>query len=132
MGKVNKEVAQAEFDRWFENKKLRSSRREGDAEELMNEIVLAIQDGDIVITDDFEAIQNLKFPITQPVEITQLKFVARIQTGTLMQKTASVKQGDSQGRSIATIAALTNEVGGTIRALDSVDFALAACISAFY
>ena len=47
-------------------------------------------------------------------------------------KTSYVKQGDTQGALIAKIAALTGEVGGTIRCLDSVDHGLCAAIAFFY
>jgi hypothetical protein len=134
MGTVAREVAEKEFDRWFESKKLPNTRREGkDAESIVNEIVNAIEEGYLVVSDENEMIYSLKFPVgNADKQIDKLTFVNRISAGTLQAKTNYVKSDDQQGRSIATIAALTGEVGGTIRALDSVDFGLAMSITVFY
>lgn len=134
MGTVAREVAQAEFDRWFDSKKLPKTRKEGkDSESVANEIINAIEEGYLVVDDENKMIYSLKFPVgAEGNKIDKLTFVNRISAGALQAKTSYVKSDDQQGRGIATIAALTNEVGGTIRALDSVDYGLAMSITVFY
>lgn len=131
MEKISREVAINEFERWFESKKLPQTKRGGDMEAVENELIEAICDGRIIITDNFEIKQTLVFPIKNG-ELTDLTFVHRIPTGELQAKTAYVKKDDNQGRITATIAALTKEVGGTIRALDTADFSLASCIATYF
>lgn len=130
MDKVNKEVAQKEFDQWFENRKLPKTRREGDAEELMKELVCAIEEGYLTIHEDGSVELKLREPIMGEHQVNSLKFKSRITAGELQAKTSYAK--DVAGKQIATIAALTDEVGGTIRALGTVDYSIAVVISTFY
>lgn len=133
MEKITKEVAQLEFDNWFESRKLPATRREGDSEDMVKEFVCAISEGYVVINNENNGVELLlREPLSTPQPLSKLTFKPRITAGELQSKTAYVKPNDAQGRQIATIAALCDEVGGTIRALGSVDYSIAAVISAFY
>lgn len=127
---VKKEVAQKEFDQWFENRKLPKTRREGDNEEFVKELVCAIEEGYVVILEDGGVELKLREPISGEYPVNSLKFKSRITAGELQAKTSYAK--DSAGKQIATLAALTDEVGGSIRALGSVDYSIAVVISTFY
>jgi hypothetical protein len=131
MGKVSREIAIQDFERWFESKKLPQTKRGGDMEAVENEIIEAIVDGRIVVNDDMTLTQVLNFAVNDG-KTDKFNFVHRIPTGVLQAKTAYVKKDDAQGKMTATIAALTNEVGGTIRLLDSSDFSLSSCIAAYF
>lgn len=130
MDKVNKDVAQKDFDRWFEAKKLPKTRKEGDNEAMVNELLGSVEEGFIILNDDGSVILKLREPLTGERPLSELNFLPRLTAGELMSKTSYAKS--SQDKQIATIAALSGEVGGTIRALGTIDMSLAAVISAFY
>ncbi len=131
--KVTKEMAQSEFDRWFESKKLPKTRREGDALPLVEEMVSAIEEGTLVIDEENKITQVLKFPIViaQREPVKELVYVNRVQAGTLASRTAWAKD-DKEQKLIAKISVLTGCEAGVIRALDSIDHQIASIISAFY
>lgn len=133
MEKMTEEIAKQEFERWFNSKKLSASYRKESYEAIEAQMVDAIIDGFIIVNDDNTLTLKLAWPLSQPNEITELKFVHRMTTGELQSKTAYVKDlKDSQGKMIATVAALTGQVGGIIRALDSSDYSRAGCIASYF
>ncbi len=130
--KITKEVAQSEFDQWFEARKLPKTRREGDAEAMANEFVCAIEEGYIEINEDLSIDLALREPLTEKINLSMLHFASRITAGVLQRCMSGIKSDDSQGRQIATIAALTGEVAGNIRALGTIDYSIAAVITGFH
>jgi hypothetical protein len=128
--KIEKEVAQADFDRWFEVKKLPKTRREGESESMVNELLGSIEEGFIVLQDDGGVKLFLREPLTGERPLNELNFVPRLTAGQLMSKTGYAKT--SQEKQVATIAAFSDEVGGTIRALGTIDLTIAAVITNFY
>lgn len=133
MEKITEEIAVQEFERWFLSKKLSSSYRKSHYEEIEKQMIDAIMDGYLIVNDDFTLTLKLAWPLTEPNEVQELKFVHRMQTGVLQSKTAYVKDPkDQQGKLIATVAALTGQVGGIIRALDPVDFGRAGSVASYF
>jgi len=132
MEKVSEEIAQKEFDDWFEARKLPGTRRKGDAESIVKEMVCAISEGYIVINEDLGVDLILREPLKNAISLSKLTFKNRITAGELQAKMGQLKADDSNGRQIAVIAALTDEVGGNIRALGSIDYSICTVISAFY
>jgi hypothetical protein len=133
MEKVTEEIAKQEFERWFNSKKLSASYRKESYEAIEVQMVDAIVDGFIIVNEDNTLTLKLAWPLSNPNEVNELKFVHRMTTGELQSKTAYVKDlKDQQGKMIATIAALTGQVGGIIRALDSSDYSRAGCIASYF
>ncbi|MDD5013664.1 MAG: hypothetical protein PHW73_01000 [Atribacterota bacterium] len=131
MEKISEELATQEFERWFESKKLSSIYRKDEFESVEKQMIQAICDGYLVVNEDCTLTLMLAWPLSKPNEVTELKFVNRISTGELQVKTAYAKN-DQLKKLTATIAVLTGQVGGTIMALDSVDFGRASCIAAYF
>jgi hypothetical protein len=131
MQKVSEDIALKEFERWFESKKLPQSKRKNEYETIENEMIQAICDGLLVVNEDNTLTLQLVWPLSSPQQLTELKFKHRIQTSELQTKTAWAK--DSREKKItATIATLTDQVGGIIGALDPVDYDKAACIASYF
>ncbi len=128
--KVSEEIARKDFERWFESKKLPETKRKNEYEVLEQELIEAIMDGSLIVNEDNTLTLKLAWPLTSPNAVESLNFVHRIQTGELQSKTAYAK--DQSGKLIATVAALTGQVGGVIRALDPVDFGRAGAIAAYF
>jgi hypothetical protein len=134
--KIEKSIAIKEFERWFESKKLSSTKRgenDEDMQKVEDELICAISDGKLIVEDDNKLTLNLQWPLDLPSgTLDKLTFVHRISAGELQSKTSHVKPKDAQGRITASIAALTGEVGGTIRALSDVDYSTASCIATYF
>ena len=132
MEKINYKQAKAEFDRWVEAKKLSSKTLEKhrDDEET---IIDAIQEGYLVLDEDLNLIQELKFPI-EKAGITQLQYPLRITEGELAASTKGIRGiDDLVGQMvIGYVSALTGIVKGHIRILDPVDMSIAKAIAAFF
>jgi hypothetical protein len=133
MQKVSEEIAIQDFERWFESKRLPETKRRDEFIGIEKEMIEGICDGSLIVNDDFTITLKLAFPLSEPNEVSELKFVHRMATGVLQSKTAYVKDPkDQAGKLTATIAALTGQVGGIIRALDPVDFGKAGCVASYF
>jgi hypothetical protein len=128
---ISKEVAVQEFEKWIAAKKTSSNKRESliDCE---NEIISAICDGYLSLTEDSEWEHTLKFPLNNDTHTSLLKYKTRINVGVLNAELKGVDVKDINGRIIAYAAALTGQAKGIIRALDSEDNAIASCISTYF
>jgi len=130
MQKVSEKIAREDFERWFESKRLGSSFRSGSYEVIEKQMIDAICDGSIIINEDNTITLKLSWPLTQPNQIDELIFVHRMQTGAIQARTKIAKTQEE--KLLYTIAALTNNEGGIIRALDPSDFSNAGCVASYF
>lgn len=130
--KISEEIARKDFDRWFESKRLSSTYKSEAFEAIEKQMIEAICDGYMIINEDNTITLKLAWSLSLPSgELTELNFVHRIQTSELVVKTAYAKD-NQQKKLTATIAAITGQVGGTILALDQVDYMRAGNIAAYF
>jgi hypothetical protein len=131
MEKIDPEIAQSEFKRWAEAKKIPEKaleKHEDDAEAIVD----AIREGSLLLEDDLSFTQNLKFPVKEG-EINQLKYKFRISEGELAASTKGLRADELIGQMpICYISALTGQNRGIIRSLDPVDVSLGKHIAAFF
>lgn len=137
MNKLTRELAIAEFEKWFESKKLPGTKRAENNPDAMDgiekEMIMAFQEGRIIVNDDMTLTMFLQMPLeNNGNKLTELVFAHRIQAGKIQSRTAHVKPNDLQGRILFTIAALTDQEGGIIRALYDVDYNLASNIATYF
>lgn len=132
MEKIDLKTAKAEFDKWAEAKKLSKKilEKHKDDEET---IIDAIQEGVLVLDEELMFTQYLNFPI-EKISLTQLTYPLRITEGELSASTKGIRGVDDLigQMAIGYVSALTGEVKSHIRALDSVDMAIAKAIAAFF
>lgn len=134
MSKVEKTVALGYVNDWLDKKRIRASKREsykGTIDELAN----CIEDGIIEVSDSGEIVHNLIWPITDDEgneTVKQLRYKLRVNEAMLEPYKKGLKPGDNDGRLNAYVCALTGQVKGVIRNLDSEDLGIAQNIALFF
>jgi len=132
MGKVTREIAVAEFEKWTSYKRLPKNKLEDEVtKRCAEEMIAEIEEGTLSLNEAFEWEYDLKFPIDN-TNITKLVFKPRISQGVLDARYKKIEAKDFGGRLIATISALTGENEGTIRCLDTSDSSLCNAIVSYF
>lgn len=135
MAKIPLQTAQAEVDKWLDFKKVKDQKRENNKEQIelivdaMCEGTLELDDKTLVFT------HHLSFPLgssDKEATITKLTYKPRLMVRDINAKMKGVKSGDSDGRIVGYIAALTDQPSGIITSLDTEDNSLAQQIVAFF
>jgi hypothetical protein len=134
MSKVEKNVALGYVNDWLDKKRIRPSKRES-YKGTIEELASCVEDGILEFTEIGEIIHNLIFPITDEdgrETVTQLKYKLRVTEAILEPYKKGLKPGDNDGRLNAYVSALTGQVKGVIRNLDSEDLGIAQNIALFF
>jgi hypothetical protein len=132
MDKVDFSTAQQAVDSWLDFKKIRANKREAHAE-YIEDLVSAVQEGLLVVNDDYTLTQKLAFPVGPDNSIEELTYKARLQGVEMDKRMKGIKAGDGDGRLNAMIAALTSQTINIPRTLDSsTDKSLALSITVFF
>lgn len=129
--KVNRETAVEELNKWLDAKRITGNKRKSN-EEIEEELIDAIEDGWLVLNDDFTFTQRLKFPIQGTTEINELKHAFRVKVGELNAKLRGVKTDDIVGRVLTYVSVLTDQPKGIIGALDTADYSVASSIATYF
>lgn len=130
-GKITREVAQAEITKWLDHKRVNASKRKAYRESI-KVLVNGIEDGCLVLTEDFTFKQTLKFPTEGKIPVTELIFKPRIRVSVVHQEMTGVKPNDADGRLCAIISALTDKAKGIIKSLDTEDYSIGQSIAIFF
>jgi len=130
---MTRELAQTEFNKWFDTKNLAQKLHEKNADDE-EAIIDAIIAGDLILNDDFSFTQKLKFPVqmNETEKLDELKYAYRISDGIMSAAIKGNDAKDMMGIAQSVISALTGQVKGTIKALDTVDSGLGKHIAAFF
>jgi len=130
---VAKEIAEQEFSKWFEAKKLPKKLLEKNADDK-EAIISSIEEGVLSLNDDLIFTQKLNFPIKQGDSIiTELSFKFRVTEGELSAAMSGIKADDLIGQiQICYLSALTGVSRGIIRTLDPTDSYVGKKIAAFF
>lgn len=129
--KINREVAEAEINKWLDHKKISPAKRETYKTNI-DSMVDAVMEGTLVLREDFYLEQNLKFPVGKDDATAKMEYQPRLNGVQIDQAMKGVKATDTFGTIDAYISALTGQVKGVIRQLDSVDKSLANDIVVFF
>jgi len=133
MTKVSFEVAQNDFNKWAEARRIGEKKREGNlgSEETILE---AITDGDLVINEDNTMELKLVWPIIGDGDgVKSLDFKFRLTAGERQEAMKGISANDGEGRLIGLIAQLTNQPKGIIKKLESApDFDRATSIAVYF
>lgn len=123
MSKVSREAAEKDFAAWLDHKKVRGVKR-AESKGNEQEIVSAIEDGILVVEEDFTITHMLCFPIedtTGKVVVDKLVYKPRINVGQLSIKLKPVGGADVDGRIAAYAATLADVNTSLINKLDTED-----------
>ena len=129
MTSVSIEVATADVEKWLDFKKVRETKREKFAETVEN-LIEGFQDGLLTLDEETgEITQHLQFPANG---IEKLVFKPRIDVGSVNLHLTKVKPGDSDGRVLAYVCALTGKLKAEIAKMDLEDYNVSGNIAVFF
>lgn len=132
MDKVNREVAQAEVISWLDKKKILAGTRER-YNDFIDQLIDAVCEGVLTLeTDTFKFQHKLQFPFGDQIKIDSLSYECRLNDKILQQYMRGVKQDDSEGRLLGTVAALTKQPRELLYNMDTVDKKIALAIAIFF
>jgi len=131
---ITREIAEKEFMKWFEAKKLPKKLLEKNADDK-EAIISSIEEDILILNEDLSFTQILNFPIqvNNSEPITKLNYAFRVKEGELAASMSGIKTEDLIGQiSICYISALTGLNRGMVRTLDPTDSYLGKKIAAFF
>jgi hypothetical protein len=133
MGKIPRDVAEAEIKAWLDKKKVFEETRERYKDHI--EILIEGMCNAVISINQetFEITHALLFPTGDSGDgLKELKYKPRINDKALLPHMKGVKNDDVDMRLNALLAALTNESKAVICSLDSVDKRIATAIGIFF
>ena len=134
MSKIAREVAEQEFEKWLDFKKVKSTKRL-ESKDQGEQIISAIENGSIIIDEKNNLVLTLDFPVEDSsgnVTLSTLKFSPRLRVVDLNKRLKGFKADDVDGRVLAYAAALTGENTGIIGCLDTEDYRIVGNIVMYF
>jgi len=133
MGKVSREVAEADFQKWLDFKRVKEKKRV-DSKQQEEELINAIEEGQLVVDTDFNLVLKLDFPLSHEgtITVSELKFKPRITVGEINAKLKGVSQNSADDRIVAYVSALTNSSLSVINKLEVEDYRIASSIVIYF
>jgi len=125
---ISADVAEADVTRWLNHKKVFDSTR-NEHKDKINLLIEGIQNGVLVINEDFTITHKLLHPLDG---VTELTYRARINDNMLRDYYKGVANDDGDERLRAVIGCLTEKARGIIAKLDSLDKKLSIAIGIFF
>lgn len=133
MNKVDKPTAISVFESWLEHKKVPEKKRDS-LKAFGENIVDAIESGNLILDDDFYFHLTLNFPIGEGEKsVKTLKFKPRINATMRQPYKTGLKGDDFETQTLITLCTLTDISVGIIRSLDdTADRPMADSIALFF
>ena len=129
--KIDRSVAVAEVEKWLDKKKVLQSVKE-QFQDNIDLLADAISEGHLILGEDFTFKHTLLHPFGEEEKVTELTYKSRLNDKMLKPYLNGVKIGDSEGRFLAYIAALTSQPRGVLENMDSVDKKISMAIAVFF
>lgn len=129
--KVSADVAKKDIDKWLDYKRVKETKRESYKEQIES-LVDSVADGDLVLSEEHELVQTLRFPLDGELALTELKYKPRLKVSTIHTHLNGVKSTDADGRICAYVAALTSKPKAVIKGLDTEDYSIAQSVAVFF
>lgn len=135
MPKVNLDIAVDNVNQWLNHKKISQNKRES-LQGMIDNLVGAVADGNLVLMEDMKLRHILVFPLEDEMgnsSLTELVYKPRLSDAQLEPYKKSVKGSDFDSSLKRTILALTGQSLGVINLLDgSTDRQIAESIAVFF
>lgn len=128
MATISEEQAVKEVDSWLDFRKVSDSKRVINRNSIYH-LVMGIMEGNLILTEEFNFEQTLKFPIG---DVKKLVYKPRLEMGSVAETLKGVLATDSIGNTLAYGAALTGTAMSIMKKLNSEDYPLVDHISFFF
>jgi|SRR6185437_5234676 len=132
--KVSYDQAKLEIDGWLDYKKVSDKKRDT-YKDAIDTLIDVMTNGVISIDENNKIIHTLIFPVKDSSgndALTTLEYKPRISVGELQTRMKIVKAGDSDGRIMAYVSALTGQSAGMLAKLDTEDNTICQSIAVFF
>jgi len=132
--KVSYDVAAEDVSRWLDYKRVSSKKRET-YKEAIESLTEGVMNGSISIDSDCVIAHLLMFPVedsTGKIAFDKLTYKPRLSVGGATIAMKNVKPGDTDGRIMATVSALTDKAIGLLNKIDTEDNNLAQAVAIFF
>ena len=132
--RINTETAQSELNKWLDFKNVKEKKRIEYAT-FGDNIVEAIESGDIILNEKNELEYKLNSPITAEsgaVVLEKLIFKPRLRVAELNAKLKGVQSGDADARVLAYIGAATDQNTGLIAKMYTDDYLVCQSIIMYF
>lgn len=131
--KVDREIATKEVNDWLDKKKISPSKRESKKDSIEN-LILAVMDGDLTVNEKGEFVQTLKFPGEAANSVKTLTYKQRILIGDVQHhiKNNKIAITDFDGRIACYIQALTGQPFAVLASIESTDYDVMQSIAVFF
>lgn len=127
---IANEIAVAEVNRWLDAKKIGAKKRET-YKSTISQLVEYVEEGVLILSDDCIFTHALKFPIGVDTTTTKLTYKLRLSVDASIEGLKGTN-GSGTETVLAYVSALTGEVKGFIKKLDSEDYSVAQAITVFF
>lgn len=129
---VSLEVATKEVESWLDYKRMSESKRK-DSESSIEQLINSVADGIVTIDPDTKFINHaLVFPIGNKEEIKVLNYKPRLRMHEVNTRLRKLSAGDTDGRIMVYVSALTDNSTNIIGGLDTEDNRIAQNIAIFF
>jgi hypothetical protein len=127
---VAKEIAVADVNRWLHAKKISNKKRET-YKTTIDQLVDFVEEGVLSLNDDNVFVHTLKFPVGVDTITNKLEYKLRLSVDASIDALKGTN-GSGTETVLAYVSALTGQVKGFIKKLDSEDYSVAQAITVFF
>lgn len=132
MGKIAREVAEEEIKVWLDYTHVRERTRETYKEQVET-LVDAMCDGFLILNHDTKVLsQTLSSPVGKDGVEKGLDYKHELRIGAVQNHLRGVKAGDSDGRVMAYVCALTSKNSEIIKDIKTHDYSICQSIALFF
>ena len=129
MGAVNRSVAEQEVQQWLDYKKVRQRKREAN-KDTIESMIDCFEDGILVL--DHETHEIRQIIQTENFAKKEIIFKPRLKVGEIHNKLKNVGPSEIDKRVLMYISALTGELPGLLKDLETEDYGIASNIVTFF
>jgi hypothetical protein len=132
MGKIAREVAEAEIKVWLDYANVKDRARETYKEQVET-LIDCVCDGTLTLNHETKILtQILNTPVGKDGSERTLDFKPRLRVGALQNHMRGVKAGDGDGRILAHVCALTSKNSELIKDMETHDYNTSSAIVIFF
>lgn len=128
---VARDVASKDIEKWLDYKKVSDRKRTANKESI-EVLIDAVEDGILVLNEDYTLTHKLKFPIENEIPVTELVYIPRLKVSTVHNKLKGISATSPDERVLAYASALTGKVTNIIKDLETEDYSLVQSVVLFF
>jgi hypothetical protein len=133
--KVSRDAAEQDVSNWLDYRKMNDSKRESLQKDVIDPLIAAVEEGLLVVNDDFTLTQKFKFPIMDKdnaVDLSSVTYSARLQYRDVKRHLKNIKSDDGIGMIHAHRCGLTDQPMAKVELFDLSDLGIARIVASLF